>query len=352
MKGLARATARSTPTHPLPNPLPEGERVRRKKHMKAIRVHAFGGPDVLKLDEVPDPIPGAGQILVRVRAAGVNPVETYIRSGIYGPKEFPYTPGTDAAGTVEAVGLGVAAKPGERVFVTGSLSGTYAELALCTAAQIYALPQRLSFAQGAAIGVPYGTAFRALFTRGDVGQRGRETILIHGASGGVGIACVQQAVLAKQIVIGTASTERGKQLVKEQGADHVLDHSEASYLKELMSLTEGRGVDAIMEMLANVNLGRDLTVLARHGRVVVIGNRGTVEINARETMSRDADIRGMSLAHADDRERVMMYTVMGKQFEAGTLTPIVGQEIPLTDAPRAHEAVMKSGSYGKIVLVA
>ena len=319
--------------------------------MKAIRVHAFGGPEVLKLEDAPDPTPGPGQVLVRIRAAGVNPVETYIRSGIYGPKEFPYTPGSDAGGTVEAVGLGVAVKPGQRVFVTGSLTGTYAELALCWSAQVFSLPDNLSFAQGAAIGVPYGTAFRALYTRGEVGKRGRETVLVHGASGGVGIACVQQAVLSKQLVIGTASTDRGKQLVKEQGADHVLDHSHSDYLKRLMDLTDGRGVDAIMEMLANVNLGKDLTVLAKRGRVVVIGNRGTVEINARDTMSRDADIRGMSLAHASDEERTMMYTVMGKQFAAGTLKPISGQEIPLGDAPKAHDAVMKSGSYGKIVLV-
>jgi NADPH2:quinone reductase len=320
--------------------------------MKAIRVHTFGGPENLKYEDAPDPRPGPGQVVVRIRAVGVNPVETYIRSGIYGPKQFPYTPGTDAAGTIEAVGLGVAAKPGERVFVTGSLTGVYAELALCTPAQVFPLPENFTFQQGAAIGVPYGTAYRALYTRGEVGRNSaRETVLVHGASGGVGVACVQQAVLSRQIVVGTASTDRGKQLVKEQGAAHVLDHSNPDYLKELMTITEGRGVDAIMEMLANVNLGKDLTVLAKRGRVVVIGNRGTVEINARDTMSRDADIRGMSLAHANDGERVMMYTLLGKQFAAGTLKPIVGQEIPLAEAPRAHEAVMKSGAYGKIVLI-
>src|SRR5687767_12901422 len=191
--------------------------------MKAIRVHAFGGPEMLKLEEAPDPTPGPGQVVVRIRAAGVNPVETYIRSGIYGPKEFPYTPGSDAGGTVEAVGSGVTLTVGHRVFVVTAITGTYAELALCDASKVFPLPENLSFAQGAAIGVPYGTAYRALFTRGDVGKRARETILVHGASGGVGIACVQLARAAKQIVIGTASTDRGKQLVKAQGADHVLD---------------------------------------------------------------------------------------------------------------------------------
>ncbi len=317
--------------------------------MKAIRVHAFGGPEVLRLEAVPDLKPGAGQVVVRVRGAGVNPVETYIRAGIYGPKEFPYTPGTDAGGTIESVGAGVSARPGDRVFVTGSITGTYAERTLCDAERVFPLPDDLTFEQGAAIGVPYGTAFRALFTRG--GASAGDTVLVHGASGGVGVAGVQLAHQAGLRVIGTAGTERGRQLVKEQGAEHVLDHTQPDYLSQLMEITEGRGVNVILEMLANVNLGKDLTVLAKRGCVVVIGSRGAVEVNPRDTMSRDADIRGMSLAHATDEERMRMYTQMGKQFAAGKLKPIVGQEIRLADAPRAHEAVMRSGSYGKIVLI-
>jgi NADPH2:quinone reductase len=199
------------------------------------------------------------------------------------------------------------------------------------------------------VGVPYGTAYHALFVRG--GARRGETVLVHGASGGVGTASVQLAHGAGLRVIGTASTERGKRLVPEQGADHVLDHGDPDYLKQLMGLTDGRGVDLIMEMLANVNLAKDLTVLATRGRVVVIGNRGTIEINPREMMTRDTDVRGMRLSHATDEQRATMYTAMAKQFAAGKYAPIVGQEIPLAEAPRAHEAVMQSGSYGKIVLV-
>lgn len=317
--------------------------------MKSIRVHAFGGPEMLKLEDVEDPKPGLGQVIVRVRAAGVNPVETYIRAGIYGLKTFPYTPGSDAGGTIQAIGPGVNAQVGDRVFVTASVTGTYAELAVCDGSRLFALPEKLSFAQGAAIGVPYGTAHHALFARG--GAKSGETVLVHGASGGVGVASVQLAKNAGLRVIGTASTERGKQLVIEQGADHILDHSDPSHLQALMDLTDGRGVDLIVEMLANVNLGKDLTILAKRGRVIVIGSRGRVEIDARDTMTRDTDIRGMSLAHATDAERAMIYTAMGKQFAAAALKPIVGQEIPLAEAPRAHEAVMKSGSYGKIVLL-
>src|SRR5262245_16296053 len=134
--------------------------------MKAIRVHAFGDPEAMKLEEVPDPAPGPGQVVVRVKAAGVNPVDTYIRAGLYGPRSFPFTPGADAGGVVEAAGKGVrTVKPGARVYTAGSLTGTYAELALCDASQVWSLPKDVSFTQGAAVGVPYATAYRALFQK-------------------------------------------------------------------------------------------------------------------------------------------------------------------------------------------
>ena len=154
--------------------------------MKAIRVHEFGGPEVMKLEDVPDLTPAPGQVVVSVKAVGVNPVDTYVRSGAYAAKPLlPYTPGMDAAGTVEAVGEGVeSVKVQERVYVAGTLSGAYAEQALCDASQVHRLPERVSFAQGAGVNVPYATAYRALYNRAH-GQPG-ETVLVHGASGGVG----------------------------------------------------------------------------------------------------------------------------------------------------------------------
>ncbi len=185
--------------------------------MKAIRVHEFGGPDVLKLEEVPDLQPGPGQVVVRVHAAGVNPVENYIRTGTYVMKPtLPYTPGADAGGEVAAVGPGVTGvKVGDRVYTSGSLSGTYAEQTLCTEAQVHPLPANVSFEQGAAMGVAYGTAYRGMFQRG--GGRPGETVLIHGASGGVGTAAVQMARAAGLVVIGTAGTEAGLKLVTGAG---------------------------------------------------------------------------------------------------------------------------------------
>jgi NADPH2:quinone reductase len=318
--------------------------------MRAIRVHEPGGPERLQLENVADPTPGTGQVLIEVHAIGVNPVETYIRSGTYGWKQWPHTPGADCAGVVEAVGEGVRkVKAGDRVYTAGSVTGTYAEKTVAPEARVFKLPDNVTFEQGAALGVPYGTAHRALFHRAR--PVAGETVLIHGASGGVGTAATQLARAFGLVVIGTGGTDRGRQLVREQGAHHVLDHGAPDYLDQLMNLTDGRGVDIVLEMLANVNLAKDLTVLAKNGRVIVIGNRGTVEINARETMGRDADIRGMTLMNATDADLEGIHSAIIAGLENGTLRPIIGQRLPLDDAPRAHVAVLEPGSYGKIVLL-
>jgi NADPH2:quinone reductase len=319
--------------------------------MKAIRVYEFGGPEVMKLEEVPDLTAGPGQVVVSVKAAGVNPVDSYIRSGGYAVKpSLPYTPGMDAAGTVLAVGEGVVnVQVGERVYVGGSLRGAYAEQTLCEAAQVHPLPARVSFAQGACVNVPYATAHRALYQRAH-GKPG-ETVLVHGASGGVGIAAVQMARASGLTVIGTAGTEKGRKLALDEGAHHVVDHRRPGYEEEIIALTKGRGVDVILEMLANVNLAKDLTLLALRGRVVVIGNRGSIEINPRATMQRDLSIFGFTLLNATKEELVGIHAALVAGLENGTLNPIVGREMPLSEAPLAHQAVMEPGAYGKIVLI-
>jgi NADPH2:quinone reductase len=323
--------------------------------MKAILVRQFGGPEVLKLEELPDPAPGPGELTVRVKAVGVNPVDTYIRSGGYGTAyQVPYTPGSDAAGLVEAVGAGVTRHAkGDRVYVGGTVSpgftGSYAGIVRCREAQAHPLPASLGFAQGAGINVPYATAWRALYQRAR-GVAG-ETVLVHGASGGVGTAALQIARAGGFTVIGTGGTERGRALVKEQGAHHVLDHQDPAYLKALMDLTAGRGVDVILEMASHLNLGKDLGVLAKFGRVVVIGSRGPVEVNPRDTMGRDASIHGMALINATEGELGSIHAALGAGLAAGTLKPVVGRELPLAEAAQAHEAVLQPGSYGKIVLI-
>jgi len=318
--------------------------------MKAIRVAAHGEPDVLRLEDVPDPTPGLGQVLVQIQAAGVNPVETYMRSGNYGPVAMPYTPGTDGAGVVEQVGSEVHnLAVGDRVYTAGSISGTYAELALCKQEQVYKLPAKITFAQGAALGIPYGTAYRALVIRGQA--KAGEIVLVHGASGGVGIAAVQLARAAGLRVIGTAGSAAGKLLVAQQGAHHVLDHTVPGYLDELAALTQGRGADLILEMLANVNLAKDLTAAAPNGRIVIIGSRGKIEIDPRLTMARDLNVLGMTLRAAGPQELLQIHAALGAGLENGTLRPVIAEEIPLIEAPQAHRKVMQNGSRGKIVLV-
>jgi len=319
--------------------------------MRAIVVRETGGPEVLVMRSVDDPSPGPGQVLVAVRAAGVNPVDTYIRGGTHGRKpDLPYTPGMDGAGVVESVGAGVTGvRPGERVFLAGSLTGTYAERALCSREQVHPLPDRVTFSQGAGVFVPYATAWRALFDRASA--RPAEIVLVHGASGGVGLAAVQIARAAGMTVIGTASTEKGRALVIEQGAHHVLDHSRPDYRDGIAGLTAGRGVDVIVEMLANVNLGHDLTMLAPGGRVVVVGSRGRVEIDARDAMAREASILGMSLLNCSGAGLVPVLAAIGAGLAAGTLAPVVARELPLEEAPEAHRLVMAPGALGKIVLL-
>ena len=319
--------------------------------MKAIIVDRYGEPEVMRIGEVPDPVPAEGQVLVRLHAAGVNPVDTYIRSGLYSqPKQPPYTPGTDGAGVIEAVGPGVKhRKKGDRVYVAWSLTGTYAEKVLCTEAQTHRLPEGISFSQGAALGVPYGAAYRALFQKAHA--LAGESLLVHGASGGVGLAAVQLARAAGMWVIATAGSEQGRKLVLEAGAHAVLDHHEANHLAKTAELTCGAGLDVILEMLANVNLGADLGVLATGGRVVVVGSRGKVEIDPRDAMSREAVIMGMTMFKASDRDLASMHAAFVAGLENGTLRPVVSRELPLADAARAHHEVMETSTLGKIVLV-
>ena len=323
--------------------------------MKTIRVHQFGDPSVMKVEDFPDRPVGPGQVLVTVKAAGVNPVDTYIRSGTYAIlPPLPFTPGIDGAGLVGAVGNDVREfKSGDRVYFGGTVEGravgSYAGIALCLPDQVHHLPAQVSFAQGAGLNVPYVTAWRALFEKGKA--QPAETVLIHGASGAVGVAAVQMARAAGLRVFGTAGTERGKKLAWEQGAHEVFDHSSAGYEKDVVAKTGGAGVDLVIEMLANVNLMRDLEMIAKRGRVVIVGNRGSIEINARAIMSKDAVVTGLTNWNATPKEMAAAHAAIIAGMERSGYKPEVGKEMPLGDAARAHEDVMKPGAYGKIVLI-
>jgi NADPH2:quinone reductase len=323
--------------------------------MQAILASEFGGPEVLKLTEVPDPAPGAGQVRVRIHAVGVNPYDTYMRSGGYAIRpDLPYTPGADAAGMIDQIGSGVQGlTTGQRVYISGTAHGkahgAYAQYAVCTPDQVHRLPDRISFTQGAGLFVPYVTAWNALFRRANT--RAGDTVMIHGASGGVGVAATQFAVAAGATVIGTAGSDEGVAMVKAQGAHHAVNHKTPGYLDQITALSGGRGPDVILEMLANVNLDHDLTVVAPSGRIVVIGNRGRVEIDARKIMSKDVSVFGLALwgIPVDEVRRAHQAIIAG--LESGALNPVVGTELPLRDAAQAHQKVMEPGARGKIVLI-
>jgi len=319
--------------------------------MKAILVREFGGPEVLKLEQVPIPKPARGEVLVRIHAAGVNPYDTYMRAGTYARKPpLPYTPGSDGAGVIEGIGEGVEkVKPGDRVYTAQTLSGAYAEYALAREEQVHALPAKINFQQGAGLWVPYGTAYHALYHAAEA--RASETVLVHGASGGVGIAAVQIARAMGLTVLGTAGTTKGLEIAKQEGAHQVFDHRKAGYQAEILQATGNRGADIILEMLANVNLAHDTKLLGIHGRVIVIGSRGEVTIDPRELMGRRASIRAFTLWGITPTEEADIHAGLIAGLENGTLRPIVGKEVPLADAARAHKEILEPGASGKIVLV-
>jgi NADPH2:quinone reductase len=323
--------------------------------MQAILARAFGGPEVLTLENVPDPSAGSGQVRVKVHAIGVNPYDTYMRGGGYAINPgLPYTPGADAAGVIDQVGAGVDGwKPGDRVYVSGTAAGkahgAYAQFVVCNPDQVHRLPDRITFTQGAGLFVPYVTAWRALFGR--VNARAGDVVMIHGASGGVGVAATQFSVSAGCTVIGTAGSDEGMAVVRAQGAAHAVNHRTPGYLETITKLTNGRGPDVIVEMLANINLDHDLTVIAPGGRIIVIGNRGRVEIDARKIMTKDVSVFGTALwgIPPDEVRRAHQAIIAG--LESGALNPVVGTEMPLKDAALAHQRVMEPNARGKIVLI-
>lgn len=318
--------------------------------MKAIEVKQFGGPEVLQLVEKSVPVPGSGEVVVEVKAIGVNPVETYIRAGTYARlPDLPYTPGGNVAGLVASCGPEVHQwQQGDRVYSQATVDGGYGEMALCKADQVFRLPENISFAQGAAIGVPAATAWRGLFIRGR-GKAG-ERVLIHGASGSVGQAAVQLAKDAGMLVFGTAGSDEGCSLVHKLGAE-AFNHNQSGYADRLHEATAGAGFDLILEMLANKNLEKDLHLLAMSGRVVIIGSRGRIEIDPRLTMGKESEIRGLVLFNATSEQTRQTHNGLEKAMERGVLLPTISREMALVDAAQAHQLVMQDGNCGKIVLL-
>ncbi|HUF05266.1 MAG TPA: NADPH:quinone reductase [Aridibacter sp.] len=319
--------------------------------MKAIFVREYGGPDVMAVEDTSVPTPKEGQVLVRIEAAGVNPVDTYVREGKHASAPpLPFIPGKDAAGTVEETGQGADKfKKGARVYLAGSVTGTYAEYAVCSEDQVWELPENVSFDAGAGVFVPCATAYRALMQK--AGAKEGEKVLIHGASGAVGIAAIQWAKHAGLEIYATAGSEKGQELIRDQGVEHVYDHSSEPEFEYLDRIREDSGgVDVILEMLANKNLQEDFRTLSMFGRIIVIGSRGTLEFDPRLVMGTEATIRGMALFNAPPEPMEEIHEAIGNGLRKGYLKPVIGKAFALEDAPQAHREVIENRAYGKIVL--
>lgn len=320
--------------------------------MQAIQVSKFGDASALELKEIDIPTPGPNQYLVKVEACGVNPVDTYIRSGVY-PKlpTLPYTPGKDAAGVVAAAGADCKGlKVGDRVYAFGAATGSYAQYTLVNDTNLFPLPECVSFAQGACLGTPGFTAYRALFHRG--AAVAGDTVLVHGASGGVGLFAVQMAAAAGMTVVGTASTPQGRDAIRNAGAAAVFNHREDNYIEQIRTAYPN-GFNVCLEMLASTNLGIDLTLMAMGGRVAIIGSRGTVEINPRDMMSKELDVKGVMLLASTAEDLAQAARYMNAGLENGHLLPVVSLELPLKEAPAAHKEIIDRSHFnvGNIVLL-
>lgn len=323
--------------------------------MRAIRFHEIGGPEVLKYEEAPDPSPGPGEVLVRVRAAGVNYADTMFTRGRYFLQpRFPQTPGLEVAGEVVTAGEGVNGfAPGDRVMAALANAGGYAELAVVPAQHLTRIPAGLGWAQAAALPVQAVTADHVLFLAGRL-QPG-ETVLVHAAAGGVGVMLVQMAALAGARVVATASTEEKRQLARALGADVTIDYTKPGWADAVREATDGRGADVICEMVGGDVFAQSLRCLAPWGRLVVFGVAGpeTPSLNPAALMRLNQTVVGYYLTTAMERGEVMAPTHerIFRALESGRLRIVVGETAPLSAAADVHRRMVARETTGKLVLV-
>ncbi len=321
--------------------------------MKAMRLAEFGSPENLRLEEAPDPELREGHVVIRVKATGINPADLVRMSGKYPqPLPLPYIPGTDVAGEVEAIGAGVGhVRVGERVFGRSLNGGGYAEKASLPTNEIFPLPENLSFAEGAAIPVPFYTASVALHHKAQLKEG--ETVLISAGGGGVGVAAIQLAKAAGARVITTVGSQEKAERTKELGADIALNYKEQDFAAEVQKLTGGKGVDVIIENVAADNFAQDFSALGRHGRIVLIGT-GTGKAPESTFMTgaalfKEATIYGMALPNSvaliPDIANALIPLFADQKIKA-----MVHKSYPLVEAQQALQDLVAGKVFGKLVL--
>jgi NADPH2:quinone reductase len=321
--------------------------------MRAIRVHELGGPDALRLDVVPDPVPGPGEVLLRLEAVGVNFVETYQRKGVY-PMKLPYIPGEEGAGTVAAVGPGVEdVRVGERV-ASVDLRGAYAELAVADASRVVALPDGVSARDAAAV-MLQGMTAHYLATSVHALQPG-ERCLVHAAAGGVGLLLCQIAKRRNAIVFGTTSSEAKARLAREAGADEVIDYTTHDFAAEVARLTGGARLRVVYDSVGATTYMKSLDCLAPRGMLVLFGqSSGVVPPIDPLMLSRKGSLflTRPTLAHyvATRDELVWRAGEVLGWVSAGSLSVRIDRDVPLADAAEAHRALEGRRTTGKVLLV-
>ena len=319
--------------------------------MKAMRAHQFGGPELLRLEDAPDPQVQAGQVQIRVRAAGINPADLVRLSGRLGQLPLPYIPGTDVCGEVEAVGAGVGhVKTGDRIFGR-AFAGGYAEKTCLMANEAIPLPANLSWEEGAAIPIPFFTAYRALHHKAVL--KAGETVLVSAGGGGVGVAAIQLAKVVNARVLTTVGSREKAERTRGLGAHVAINYREQDFVVEVQKATDGKGANVIIENVAADNLARDFGALAPNGRIVLIGSGTGKAMDATfgvfGALSKDATIYGMSLVNAGPVIQEMA-AVLTQLFAAGTIKAVVSRAYPVSEAPQALADLVAGRVFGKLVL--
>jgi NADPH:quinone reductase len=319
--------------------------------MKAMRAHQFGGPEQLKLEDAPDPQAQAGQVLIRVRAAGINPADIVRLSGHLQPVALPYIPGADVCGEVESIGAGVThIKKGDRVFGR-ALTGGYAEKTCLAAGETFLLPANLSFEEGAAIPIPFYTAYQAVHRKAAL--KAGETVLISAGGGGVGLAAIQLAKLVGARVFTTVGSDEKAERTRALGADVAINYRQQDFVAEVHKLTDGKGVNLIIENVAADNLAKDFIAVALAGRIVLIGTGTGKTANATfgvfAALMKDVTMYGMSLINAGSAVPEMAATLT-RLFTERKIKAVVSKTYPLSDAPQALADLLAGKVFGKLVL--
>lgn len=212
---------------------------------------------------------------------------------------------------------------------------------------VYSLPDNISFNEGAGLGIPAFAAFRSLFQIAKL--KAGEIVLIHGASGAVGLLAVQMAKAIGAKVIGTSSTMEGQELIKKVGADYVIEHINSRNLDTIKEITQNKGPDVIIEMLANKNLENDLDIISKKGRIVVVGNRGEITINPRKLMTTEAIVTGLSITKLNDEDKREIIDGLTAFLKTGALRPVIGEKFKLDEAEEAYKELIDGHGNGRLI---